>query len=382
MDNPQRTPPFPAAIHALTSLRYFAAVWVVLFHFRVYFPRAYGLDTPLLTFGYLGVDFFFVLSGFVLAHVYLGRLQGGSLDFWDFVAKRVARIYPLHVATLVAMIAFGVISKVMHPAFFVWDPAAFMGDDLGATKRGIFAHLTMTHAWGSTQGLMFNLPSWSISAEWFAYLTFPLLGAAALFFGRRVWLGVAAVLCLVALMSVAARLTGPSLVKMSWNIGALRIIPEFLLGLMIYRLGQQVSFGSRGARIGFAVSLAAMIGFLLAGLPAELLVPPMAGVILCAADAERHGGLRILAHPFPVLLGEISYSVYMLHFGMGVLMLDIVAAPWRHVGTGTAVLAITVAVAVVTFCSWLSHAFFETRARTWITGAARRIGRGGIAEVS
>lgn len=75
---PNSTTPYSAVIHSLTSLRFVAAAWVVVFHFKEFF-KGTALDTsPFANYGFLGVDFFFVLSGFVLAHVYLPKLRGGG----------------------------------------------------------------------------------------------------------------------------------------------------------------------------------------------------------------------------------------------------------------------------------------------------------------
>ena len=91
--------PFPKDLKTLTSLRFWAALWVVLFHYLPYAgPEAMGF--PLLIKGYLGIDFFFVLSGFVLAHVYGESIRTGTYSHPDFILKRIARIYPMHIVTL------------------------------------------------------------------------------------------------------------------------------------------------------------------------------------------------------------------------------------------------------------------------------------------
>ena len=90
----------------------------------------------------------------------------------------------------------------------------------------------------------------------------------------------------------------------TWNIGALRILPEFMLGIALHRFGAQVSFGARGAVAGFLGSLALLAILLQLDVPPVAVALNLAAIVLCAADAERHGKLRILAHPMPVLLGR------------------------------------------------------------------------------
>ena len=85
------------AIQPLTSLRFFAAMWVVAFH---YWPNLSPVLPPLVAKGYLGVELFFVLSGFILCHVYLDSVADGGFRYGSFLWARLARIYPLHLATL------------------------------------------------------------------------------------------------------------------------------------------------------------------------------------------------------------------------------------------------------------------------------------------
>ena len=102
---------------SLTPLRGIAALWVVLYHYcgtRQYFPN---LDiTPhsyFLSKGYLGVDMFFMLSGFVMAHVYCGAFcEGVRPHYRDFLVARIARLYPLHVFILFLFVATAVVSQL------------------------------------------------------------------------------------------------------------------------------------------------------------------------------------------------------------------------------------------------------------------------------
>jgi peptidoglycan/LPS O-acetylase OafA/YrhL len=104
--------------------------------------------------------------------------------------NRIARVYPMHLAALTAMIVLFAGATAMGAG--VGSPDAFKWSDLPA-------HLFMVHAWGTTEAVGWNFPSWSISAEWLAYLLFPLVAGVALKAKR--WSGAFAVgalaLCLV-----------------------------------------------------------------------------------------------------------------------------------------------------------------------------------------
>src|SRR5688572_11994062 len=157
--------PYPADIRSLTSLRFFAALAVVAFHYMRAFPAGAGAAAALTAKGYLAVDFFFILSGFILAHVYLPAIEQDAFRARDFYAKRLARIYPVHFVTaMVAVVMFAAAEKMEIP-----------GRDF--SFHDLFANLLLVHGWGVSDDLSLNKPSWSISAEWFAYLLFPLLAA-------------------------------------------------------------------------------------------------------------------------------------------------------------------------------------------------------------
>lgn len=369
---PIYTTPYPAVMHSLTSLRFVAAAWVVVFHFKEYF-KGTALDTsPFANYGFLGVDFFFVLSGFVLAHVYLAKLRAGRFDYWNFLVRRVGRVYPLHVLTLAVTLALSITAARAGVAYTEWNLGEWMTLPKGDILRGLFAHLTMIHAWGSTKGLLFNLPSWSISAEWFAYLLFPVFALA-----MRPLLRWPAVLLAVSVVLLLTLNTGmllaakTELLRATWNFGAVRIVPEFAIGIALYRFGECYSLGARGALSGFAAALAGLVATMWLGAPNVVVL--LAAIVALCADAERQGGLRVMQRPFPVLLGEISYSVYLWHFPLGVLAFDWLLAGRGDVG-GLAGLGLIAAVlAGVTFVSWVSYRLVEIPARKAIIAAGDRL---------
>src|SRR5258708_1351521 len=147
----------------LTPLRGIAAIWVVVFHFQVLVVQfILPAQTLIVAKGYLMVDLFFIMSGFIICHVYHQSFQDGfaSGNFRKFIVARFARIYPLHLFTLVLLIIFVGATKSWNP---IDDPKA------------IPANIFLIHALGIHKVFTWNVPSWSISAEWWAYMIFPLL---------------------------------------------------------------------------------------------------------------------------------------------------------------------------------------------------------------
>ena len=90
----------PQILKPLTAMRFFAAMWVVAFHFT---PSLGGGMPALVAKGYLGVELFFVLSGFILSHVYMESFGDRRFRYPDFLWARLARIYPVHLATLAGL---------------------------------------------------------------------------------------------------------------------------------------------------------------------------------------------------------------------------------------------------------------------------------------
>lgn len=295
---PVQTPP---DLRALTTLRFLAALWVVLF---AAWPHLDIGFTPIaVTKGYLGVEVFFVLSGFILSHVYLeaaGRGQAGGFSYRGFLWARIARVYPLHLITLAGMIGLGVAATV----------AGLTVSESLLDWRSLPAHLSLTHAWGLASSAAFNHPSWSISAEWFAYLSFPAFAFVAWRMRARPVLATAlAAAGALALYAGFEAFAGFGLTEATFRWGALRIVPCFALGCALYLIHRRAPVRHAG-RVA-AVCAVALVGCAALGLWDPLVVLFAGGLILGLGglDNARAG---VMASKPAVYLGEISYSIYMV----------------------------------------------------------------------
>ncbi|HEX8233260.1 MAG TPA: acyltransferase [Caulobacteraceae bacterium] len=295
-------------LKSLTSLRFFAAMWVVLFD---YWPNLAATGTPrIVERGFLGVEVFFVLSGFILCHVYLPQAEAGRLRYGSFLWARIARVYPLHLATLAGVAVLGLAALALGMSV----------DENTLAWRALPAHLLMLHAWGFTNVAGWNHPSWSISAEWFAYVTFPAFAWAAIKLRARPRLAAAAATAaMFALYAAFQRIADFPLTEATFAWGALRIVPCFALGCALYLVWRSGAVQSRTTALaGVALSLAGLA--LAAQLDALDGVVVVAGglLILFLAAAVRNGS-PVGSSPILVYLGEVSYAVYM------------VAIPWQLV---------------------------------------------------
>jgi peptidoglycan/LPS O-acetylase OafA/YrhL len=289
-----------ALIRPLTALRFIAAMWVVLYH---YWPNLDGAHTPpLVAKGYLGVELFFILSGFILCHVYLASVAEGRFSYAGFLQARLARIYPLHLATLAAVGAMALAAtaagKAVDPHVLSWP--------------SLLANLLLVHAWGLAPDAGWNHPSWSISAEWFAYLSFPAFAWAAIRLAdrpRAAVLGAAGLLA--SLYAVFPVLAGFPLTEATIDWGALRIVPCFAYGCALYLIWRKGAAAGRTAGLGAAFFGAVLLVAGALAAPDTVMVLIFGGLILTLASLKPAPSSAMFGS-VGVYLGEISYSIYMI----------------------------------------------------------------------
>ncbi|GJL96545.1 MAG: acyltransferase [Hyphobacterium sp.] len=344
---------YPADLPSLTRLRFFAALWVVFYHWRE--PWSVDVDsvTAFFEMGRFGVDLFFILSGFVLAHVYLAAREEGRFDFLRFILARFARIYPLHVATI-ALLALAALGASVIGAPF--NPQDFPLADMPA-------NFLMVHAWGFAPNPGWNGPSWSISAEWFAYLAFPAYLMITIALTRRpIILLVIAIASFLLFDRIHQSLFGESLPMATERFGVLRIIPEFLIGIAIYRLGCRFTLGRNMALAGFAVSL---VVYLMSAHWAwdDRIIALLGGpLIYTLAELDRHA--RRAPERDPVrYLGEISYAIYMLHVPFFMIVFNLLQDVFGLIGESISTLALLAMLAAMLAASSATYEWLEKPSR-------------------
>lgn len=202
----------PSRLPSLTGLRFWAALLVVLYHLSRKVGGLPVLD-PLAWYGRSGVTFFFVLSGFVLAWTY----GGSPVPTGAFARRRFARIWPLHVlSTVLSLGADAAIGTALPVAAALWS-------------------LLLVHPWAQATVYGGNPASWSLGAEAWFYLLFPLL-LRLLAPRRRAWLPVAAVCAALgpALWAAGPLLPADPTVR-GWLLDYLPLArtPQFVLGVAV-----------------------------------------------------------------------------------------------------------------------------------------------------
>ncbi len=240
------------------------------------------------------------MSGFILSYTYLAKFHSfGLKSYRTFLVRRLARIYPVHLATLLAVLAMVLVSR----------RAGISITEKGYTWKQFAQNVFLVHQWEPHPMLNWNYPSWSISCEWFAYLWFPLAA----------WV----------LARVRGRLTAGLFLAGSWALSIAvyrywggRPFPEivhvtatFLLGMTLFLaiksgLGKRMSF-----RYLPELCTAVLLAWLFLA-PSSWLAVGYISAFTGVIGGLAHLGNRCSAvwtNPVAVYLGKISYSVYMAH---------------------------------------------------------------------
>lgn len=300
-------------IKPLTSLRFFAAMMVVVLHVKDEFGAAFNLNEVSLMFdaGGIGVDFFFLLSAFILSHVHRTDFLDSPWPLYKrFLLLRLARIYPLHLVMLLLWLAaFGLVPLIAGGLIAPTDGLAEKH-----TPESFLTNLLLLHAWGFHDIETWNHPSWSISSEWFAYLLFPVM--IALWYRIANWrLRVAAALLAYAGAAVLYVAADAYHLLLTVHYGNLRIFFLFIIGVGLYDLFAWHRAEGRNLPAADAVAWLAVVLLLalMHGDASMALLVPVLAVLLLAAAGARGSFQRVFAWPPLIYLGEVSYAIYMVH---------------------------------------------------------------------
>lgn len=320
-----------AVIAPLTGVRLVAAVWVVLFHIYLFngdwlaatHPAVDAVLGPIVSQGDLGVDLFFLLSGFVLGRNYLVRLgeEPSLRGALSFLWLRVARVWPLY---MVAVLGGGLLLSLR---FQLWGTHP----NVPLSWARFLEQLVMVQQWAAPNvpNTSWTGPAWSISAEWLAYCSFPLLAVAVLRLHRRTGRG--ATLAIAGVVLVPTLLwTGLAQTQAAPFMWLARLASEFTCGVLLSAaLAEETPGLRRTASRLVPVSLGATAVwlYLAHGLDRDWLGPlvlalfPLLVVGLAHGDGPVH---RWLASPAMVLGGGVSFALYLVHVPLLKLFRDAV----------------------------------------------------------
>lgn len=292
---------------ALTGVRGLAAWWVVLFHFTTYLPA--WIPAPLQKLaesGYLAVDLFFILSGFVIALNYEAMFHRFDfLRYIRFLGLRLARIYPLH--------AFMLVVYLVNPLAIALAASAPIDISRYDPSYYLLSWLLVQN-WALTSDLAWNVPAWSISAEWAAYLAFPALVWIAARTAATPIRAVAFIIALLVALGFAFWAANGTLGSYIPSLGLLRCIIEFSTGICLYKIWLLKRLSDFTADVLGAFAIATVVLTVKFGLPDFILVPSAFLLLILALATPGSFLARTMAFAWIETIGVISYSTYLVHY--------------------------------------------------------------------
>jgi peptidoglycan/LPS O-acetylase OafA/YrhL len=345
---------------SLTAMRGIAALLVAFFHLRFGISGVPLFDYYVFSFrfgnkGYLWVDFFFILSGFILTYRYRDICRRLNLRVYaDFIWHRFARIWPLHFVTMVGAVLY-------------------LGHKYGiayVAPSAVIANLLLVHGWGHYFPPPLNFPSWSLSDEWGAYLILPLYLFVIARIRSRI-VHVPLIVVLFAGLAWYAKVFGHGTLDLLRERGGLeRCLFQVGIGVSIFQLYDSLKRqnASQGRKIvshlpklfdAAAALIFIAIFFVFTYTNNDLYFVPLAGALIFCLSLSHGPFSNFLSLRPMVLLGEISFSIYMLHAFVLWFFQDIPPSYKAHLGWWTGAFFLLAEHLLVLVLAYLSYKGIE-----------------------
>jgi peptidoglycan/LPS O-acetylase OafA/YrhL len=287
---------------ALDGMRGVFALAVALYHF---YAGVWVIEQTAFHNLFLLVDFFFVLSGFVIWNAYSAKVEDGPAVA-GFLIKRFGRLWPMHAAVLAALLVLE-LAKLAISSTTATETAAFSGT---SSVESLFASVFLVHALGLFQEPVWNGPSWSISVELFAYLVFLPVAMAP----KAMRALVAVVLLIIALAAVIA---GGEYLTGTTRFGFPRCVAGFCAGMLVAIAGRRLPAGGKAPGVAMELAVAAALVVVMTSVTstAQTLWALPVFVLGVHVFARSRGPVSaLLTTPVFQYLGERSYCIYIVHF--------------------------------------------------------------------
>jgi len=392
--NPLRVHQRISYLSNLTPLRGIAAMLTVIFHIDIFlgWEMLPSDGSPLLSHMYLMVDFFFILSGFIMCHVYGNRFLKDvrMTEFKKFTIARFSRVYPLHFFTLVSTV-------IMLYAFAQMGVQKNIYLQAENNLYSVFTNLFLVQAMNFNKWFTWVHASWSISTEWWAYMIFPFLVAPFYKLNARgrtfiCLMCVLGYICtswfLTPIVTTPAEFHIPHAKSTDWSLnlayeyGFARCICGFILGMMTYHAFKD-QWGKNIFANGWTMILFAAAAFMSMHLnwPDMISVSFFPFIILSGAYGSRNINRVFATRPLQ-RLGDWSFSIYLIHQPLLILATygwsGLSATQpnnlnqWVPHGYGMA-LSWTMCFLLIfpiLFVSYLSYRYMENPSRKWLNAKA------------
>jgi peptidoglycan/LPS O-acetylase OafA/YrhL len=341
------------------TLRFVAAMGILLHHSNAFlYASADRIASKEQSWGLaLLVDLFFVISGYVIAFVYGGRTTS-TAEFFSFMRKRIARLLPLHLFTLVVFLTFYLLALRL----------GFKIGSLPDISAGCLAKTALLlHAVLPCDGPAVNTVNWSISAEMAMYVVFPI---AYYLIGRTLW-------------TAAAGLTfaTAAIILLSWGLTAkewteiyapLRAFPSFCFGISLFRivdgLGHKLSYSKLVTNALLFVGLLVLAGAMMTGVSATLVLVLILAACGLAALIDKSGSASVLTVKIAPL-GQLTYSIYMVHLLLVTSFVNVIGDKILKLDFWPMLVVIILNALLTIIVSHFTFAWIERPARRFLTSS-------------
>lgn len=296
---------------SLEAFRGLAAVMIVLYHSRFYSTDDY---VPFVKHSHIFVDFFFILSGFVMAYSYLGRI-GSKMTLKRFFLMRFGRLYPLHLFTLLLWVPFIIVKVIFYEK-------GIGGTDPSESNNlfTFFSNLFLVQAFDGYQPLSWNFPSWSISAEFYTYILFFLI----IYLTTKVLSSTASLMSSIVFITVAAYASIWWLDGKGVELFFLQCIGGFFLGILIFLLYKRANIQALDFRVATILEITVLTFMVYSVIRNQrqgfsdniffyICIVSFLCVIYVFVIQETGYISRLLKNPAFQSIGKLSYSIYMVH---------------------------------------------------------------------
>ncbi len=382
----------------LTPMRGIAALLIVIFHIDLMMGMGQGLlirhsDSLVLTKMFLMVDFFFILSGFIMCHVYATWFKEtiSGNQYKKFTIARFARVYPMHLVTLLYTIVLFKLSGILQipkvPVLQVAD-----------TNFSIFTNLFLVQSMNLHNWFTWNHASWSISTEWWAYMLFPFLVKPFLKL-KPITIIIVVALCFIGYLAITYLLVplvtsppeipfvkiqpGTLTINVAYQFGFIRCLCGFILGMAMYQC-YKIGWGAKILGNGYTIVLITLAIFtsMHFDLPDFVTVTLFPFLLL----SGTYGSINIdkLFNLKPLQrLGDWSFSIYIIHepllYTLGNIMTylhpvgkTIQASPPPTPDMLTAWTFSIIFISIILLIASLTYRFIEVPTRNWINGKNKK----------
>jgi peptidoglycan/LPS O-acetylase OafA/YrhL len=289
--------------HLLDGLRGFAALLVVFYHMPPYVQRWFYFPNS-----FLAVDFFFCLSGFIIAYSYERRILNG-MSLADFSVARLIRLYPLYfLGSTLGLLAALIVTHAYSRNHLT------PGQLLTTVLLSLLLLPNLGEVWANHNVFPLNGPAWSLFFELYANLVFWFVIRSRL--AGKVWLLGVAGTCLVMLSLYNGPLAEAGAFSHTFTQGFARVGFSFCMGIVVFRFREngRAAFWSRRMALAVVFLLAGML--LTRGKIAEQHATQLCFVAVVSPLVVYLGSLVKLpaaTEPFCSFLGDFSYPLYILH---------------------------------------------------------------------